>query len=106
MPDVPVKKISVMIVDDHAIVRQGLRTFLELQEDICVIGEAPNGRAAVEMAGKIRPDVILMDLVMPELDGISATRQIRTVCPSTQVIALTSFSEDDKIIPAIQAGAC
>ncbi|RPJ39048.1 MAG: DNA-binding response regulator, partial [Chloroflexi bacterium] len=70
MPEAPVKKISVLIVDDHAIVRQGLRTFLELQDDILVAGEAENGRAGVEMAARLRPDVVLMDLVMPEVDGI------------------------------------
>src|SRR5512146_653359 len=104
MPDVPVKKISVMIVDDHAIVRQGLRTFLELQEDITVCGEAVNGRTAVEQAGKLSPDVVLMDLVMPEMDGITATRLLRAASPDSQVIALTSFSDDSRIIPAIQAG--
>lgn len=106
MPESPVKRICVLIVDDHAIVRQGLRTFLELQEDITVVGEAANGRVAVEMAGRLRPDVVLMDLVMPEMDGITATRQLRMTCPTAQVIALTSFSEDDRIVPVIQAGAC
>lgn len=106
MLEIPGKKINVLIVDDHAVVRQGLRTFLELQDDITVVGEAVNGRVAVEMAGKLQPDVVLIDLVMPELDGISATRQIRSTSPSSQVIALTSFSEDDRIIPVIQAGAC
>lgn len=106
MPDPPAKKISVLIVDDHAIVRQGLRTFLELQDDIAVIGEAINGRAAVEMAAQLSPDVILMDLVMPELDGISATRQIAALGLPIHVIALTSFIEDERVIPAIQAGAC
>ena len=102
----PEHKISVLIVDDHAIVRQGLRTFLELQDDITVAGEAANGRAAVEMATQLKPDVILMDLVMPELDGISAIRQVRALGLPTQVIALTSFVEDAKVISAIQAGAC
>jgi two-component system, NarL family, response regulator LiaR len=100
------QKISVLIVDDHAIVRQGLRTFLELQDDITVAGEAANGRAAVEMTAQLKPDVILMDLVMPELDGISAIRQVRALGLPTQVIALTSFVEDAKVISAIQAGAC
>lgn len=98
-------KISVLIVDDHPIVRQGLRTLLELQEDIVVAGEAANGKIAVEMASRLKPDVVLMDLVMPELDGISATRQISALKQATRVIALTSFVEDDKVIPAIQAGA-
>jgi NarL family two-component system response regulator LiaR len=98
-------KISVLIVDDHPIVRQGLRTLLELQDDILVVGEAVNGKAAVELAACLKPDVVLMDLVMPELDGISATRQINALKQPTRVIALTSFVEDDKVIPAIQAGA-
>jgi NarL family two-component system response regulator LiaR len=99
------QKITVLIVDDHPIVRQGLRTLLELQEDIVVIGEAVNGRIAVDLTARLKPDVVLMDLVMPELDGISATRQISAMQQATQVIALTSFVEDDKVIPAIQAGA-
>lgn len=98
-------KITVLIVDDHPIVRQGLRTLLELQEDIVVAGEAANGKSAVELAARLRPDVVLMDLVMPELDGIAATRQISALQQGARVIALTSFVEDDKVIPAIQAGA-
>lgn len=97
--------ISVLIVDDHPIVRQGLRTLLELQDDIIVAGEAINGKAAVELTARLKPDVVLMDLVMPELDGIAATRQINALGLGTRVIALTSFVEDDKVIPAIQAGA-
>jgi two-component system, NarL family, response regulator LiaR len=106
MPELPSKKITVLIVDDHTIVRQGLRTFLELQDDIAVVGEAPNGRMAVEMAEQLKPNVILMDLLMPELDGISATRQITALGLPIHVIALTSFIEDERVIPAIQAGAC
>jgi len=98
-------KISVLIVDDHPIVRQGLRTLLELQDDIVVAGEAVNGRVAVELTMSLKPDVVLMDLVMPELDGISATRQINALQQGARVIALTSFVEDEKVIPAIQAGA-
>jgi two-component system, NarL family, response regulator LiaR len=98
-------RISVLIVDDHPIVRQGLRTLLELQDDIRLAGEAANGRSAVDLAGRLRPDVVLMDLVMPDLDGIAATRQICALGHGTRVIALTSFVEDDKVIPAIQAGA-
>jgi two-component system, NarL family, response regulator LiaR len=104
-PPLGSQKISVLIVDDHPIVRQGLRTLLELQDDIIVAGEAANGRIAVDLTARLKPDVVLMDLVMPELDGISATRQISALQQATRVIALTSFVEDDKVIPAIQAGA-
>lgn len=97
--------ISVLIVDDHPIVRQGLRTLLELHDGIIVAGEAANGKAGVDLAARLKPDVVLMDLVMPEMDGIAATRQIRDLKLGIRVIALTSFVEDDKVIPAIQAGA-
>ena len=98
-------KTSVLIVDDHAVVRQGLRTFLDLQEDIEVVGEAVDGAEAIEQSRQLLPDVVLMDLVMPEMDGIEATRRIRALSPSTQVIVLTSFSEDEKVFPSIKAGA-
>lgn len=98
-------KIRVMIVDDHLVVRQGLRTFLELNDDIEVAGEAANGRQGVELAAQLRPDVVLMDLMMPEMDGITATRQITALGLGIRVLALTSFAEDDQVIPAIQAGA-
>jgi NarL family two-component system response regulator LiaR len=98
-------KISVLIVDDHQVVRQGLRTFLELHDDIAVAGEASDGAAAVEMVRQLKPDVVLMDLVMPGVDGITATGAIRGLGLGTRVIALTSFTEDDKVFPAIQAGA-
>ena len=98
-------KIKVLIVDDHQVVRQGLRTFLELQEDILVVGEAGDGQSAVEMVRQLNPNIVLMDLVMPRLDGISATRQVKSLGSDVKVIALTSFTEDDKVFPAIQAGA-
>ncbi|MGE5464860.1 MAG: response regulator [Syntrophothermus sp.] len=98
-------KIKVLIVDDHQVVRQGLHTFLELHEDIQIVGEAGNGEAAVKMALQNNPDVILMDLVMPDMDGMAATSRIKGLCPEIRVIALTSFTEDDKLFPAIQAGA-
>ena len=100
-----IERIKVLIVDDHQVVRQGLRTFLELQEDVLVVGEAGDGQAAVEMIKQLKPDVVLMDLVMPRLDGISATRQVKSLGSDVKVIALTSFTEDDKVFPAIQAGA-
>ncbi len=98
-------RIKVLIVDDHKVVRQGLRTFLELQADVTVVGEADDGQTAVEMVGELHPNVVLMDLVMPRLDGISATRQVKALGTDVKVIALTSFTEDDKVFPAIQAGA-
>ena len=98
-------KVRVLIVDDHQVVRQGLRTFLELHDDLEVVGEADNGTTAVDLARRLKPDIVLMDLVMPGLDGIAATRQVRALEGGPQVIALTSFAEDDKVFPAIQAGA-
>ena len=97
--------ISVLIADDHPVVRHGLRTFLELQADVQIVGEATTGADAVSHVERLLPDVVLMDLVMPDVDGIEATRRIRTVSPSTRVIVLTSFAEDDQIFPAIKAGA-
>jgi len=100
-----VETISVLIVDDHPVVRRGLRTFLELHEDVRVVAEASNGIDGVSLAEELEPDVVLMDLVLPDLDGIEATRRIRSVSPSTSVIVLTSFADDDKVFPAIKAGA-
>jgi NarL family two-component system response regulator LiaR len=100
-----VEKIKVLIVDDHQVVRQGLRTFLDLHPDILVVGEAGNGAVAVDLAAQLFPDVVLMDLVMPGLDGITATSRIKALGKGIKVIALTSFTEDDKVFPAIQAGA-
>jgi NarL family two-component system response regulator LiaR len=99
------EKIKVLIVDDHQVVRQGLCTFLELNDDIQVLGEARDGQEAIEMTARFLPDVVLMDLVMPGLDGIIATARIKALGLGTKVIALTSFTEDDKVFPAIQAGA-
>lgn len=101
----PETRIKVLIVDDHQVVRQGLRTFLELQPDIVVVGEGGDGQSGVELARQLEPDVVLMDLVMPRLDGIAATRQVKALGKAIKVIALTSFTEDDKVFPAIQAGA-
>lgn len=99
------EKISVIIVDDHAIVRQGLRTYLDLQPDIEVVGEAANGSEAIALARETLPDIVLMDLVMPNTDGVEATRAITVLSPSTRVIVLTSFSEDEKVFASIKAGA-
>jgi NarL family two-component system response regulator LiaR len=101
----PVDKIKVLIVDDHAVVRRGLRTFLELQDDIEIVGEGENGLEAVEQVRRLMPHVVLLDLVMPEMDGIQATQQILECSPETHVLILTSFGEDDKVFPAIRAGA-
>jgi two-component system, NarL family, response regulator LiaR len=97
--------IHVLIVDDHAVVREGLRAFLELQEGIDVAGEAADGNEAIAAAARLRPDVILMDLVMPELDGVAAMRLLRERVPEARVIVLTSFLDDDKLLPALRSGA-
>jgi len=99
------KKITILIADDHAIVRQGLRTLLELMPDFEVLGEAVNGKEAVAFVNIHKPDIILMDLKMPEMDGIQATQSIQKSGVSTKVIALTSFLESETIIAAVQAGA-
>ncbi len=98
-------KIRVLIVDDHAVVRQGLRTFIDLQDDMQVVGEGENGAQAVELADRWRPDIVLLDLVMPHMDGVEATRRILECSPRSRVLILTSFGEDDKVFPAIRAGA-
>lgn len=98
-------RIRVMIVDDHAMVRSGLRAFLDAYEDLEFAGEARDGREAVQTCPSIGPDVVLMDLVMPDMDGASATKAIRRACPSMQVIALTSFKEQDLVQGVLQAGA-
>ncbi len=97
--------IRVLVVDDHAVVREGLRAFLELQDGIEVVAEAADGQEAVETAARAHPDVILMDLVMPRLDGIAAMRVLRETAPKARVIVLTSFLDDDKLLPALRLGA-
>jgi NarL family two-component system response regulator LiaR len=98
-------KIRVMIVDDHNVVRSGLGAFLSVMPDLELVGEAENGDEAVLRCGHLRPDVILMDLMMPVLDGVAATQRIREKFPATQVIALTSFQEDALVQNALKAGA-
>jgi len=98
-------EIRVLIVDDHQLVRQGLRTYFDLLDGITVVGEAGNGVEAVDQFRGTRPDIVLMDLVMPEMDGIEATRQINDISPDSKVIVLSSFTEDEMVFPAIKAGA-
>ncbi|MBI5033954.1 MAG: response regulator transcription factor [Chloroflexi bacterium] len=97
--------IRVLIVDDHAIVRKGIRALLATEKDIQVVGEVGDGVEAVAQTLALKPDVILMDLVMPKMDGIEATRRITTDQPGTRILVLTSFAADDKVFPAIKAGA-
>lgn len=100
-----IEKISVFIADDHPVVRQGLASFLRLQPDIELVGEAADGREAVDKVLDLVPDVVLMDLAMPVIDGIEAIRRIRARSPSTKVIALTSFSDEARLFAAVKAGA-
>ena len=97
--------IRILIVDDHSVVRQGLRMFLSLDPELEVVGEATNGKEAIEAAGKLSPDVVLMDLLMPVMDGIAATEVIRRQYPDIEVIALTSVLEDTSVVNAVRAGA-
>jgi two-component system, NarL family, response regulator LiaR len=97
--------IRVLIADDHAVVRQGLRTFLDLQEDIEVVAEAADGAEALAAAEQHAPDVVLIDLVMPNVDGIEAIRGLRERVPSARAIVLSSFIDDEKLLPAVRAGA-
>ncbi len=97
--------VRVMIVDDHAVVRSGLSAFLMAYDDLEFVGEAAGGSEAVQKCPEVKPDVILMDLVMPGMDGVEATSRIRRASPHTQVVVLTSFHEDVHIFPAIKAGA-
>jgi NarL family two-component system response regulator LiaR len=94
-----------MLVDDHAMVRRGLATFLKVFDDLELVGEAESGEAAIQLCGQFLPDVILMDLMMPDMDGVTATRLIRQRFPQVQVVALTSFKEQDVVQSALQAGA-
>ncbi|MFC2050548.1 response regulator [Chloroflexota bacterium] len=99
------KKIKILIVDDHTLVRDGIRALLELVADVEVIGEAVNGRKALEKVEQLVPDVVLMDLAMPIMGGLEATRRIRKRFPETKVLALTQYDDSDYVIPLIEAGA-
>jgi two-component system, NarL family, response regulator LiaR len=97
--------VRVLVCDDHAVVREGLRNFLGMLPGIEIAGEAATGAEALEQAARLRPQVVLMDLVMPGMDGIEATRRLRAELPEVKVIVLTSFADDDKLFPALRAGA-
>jgi DNA-binding NarL/FixJ family response regulator len=100
-----VKVIRVLVVDDQALFREGLRTLLSLQPDIEVVAEAGDGEQALRLAGTSRPDVVLMDMKMPTLDGVAATRRLRTQLPECRVVALTTFDDDEYVFEALRAGA-
>jgi len=97
--------ISILIVDDHEVVRNGIRAYLETLPKFNVVGEAASGEEAIRMAGELIPDVVLMDLVMPGMDGIETTREVKKISPRTQIVVLTSYHEDEQIFPALKAGA-
>jgi DNA-binding NarL/FixJ family response regulator len=97
--------IRVLLVDDHAVVRMGLKVFFDLQDDIEVVGEAGDGSEGVAMARRLRPDVVLMDLLMPNMDGLTAIARIKAEMPETEVVAVTSFIEEEKVTAALEAGA-
>src|SRR5258708_32179029 len=97
--------ISVLLVDDHAMVRQGVKAFVVTQPDLSVVGEAGSGEEAIQLAAQLIPDVILMDLIMPNMDGVETTRRIKQISPRSQIVVLTSYHEDEHIFPALKAGA-
>ena len=99
------RSIRVMIVDDHAVVRSGLSALLMAQDDLDMVGEAANGEEAVNVCVRLKPDVVLMDLLMPGMDGVAATQAIKQKCPNVQVLVLTSFGEQDRVRAALKAGA-
>src|SRR6187551_2671483 len=101
----PSARIRVLLVDDHAMVRRGMRDFLTLHDDLEIVGEAADGAGAIEQAARLRPDVVVMDLVMPGVDGIDATVRIKAANPDVEIVAITSFVEEARIVAALEAGA-
>ena len=99
------ERITILLVDDHEVVRKGVRAFFDVEEGIEVIGEAASGSEAVQLVEELIPDVVLMDLIMPDMDGVEATRRVKNISPRTQIVVLTSFHDDEHIFPALQAGA-
>lgn len=97
--------VSILIVDDHEVVRNGIRSYLETIKEFDVVGEAESGEKAVKMVSELIPDIVLLDLIMPGMDGVETTRQIKKISPRTQVVVLTSYHEDVHIFPALKAGA-
>src|SRR5918994_5215442 len=100
-----VQRIRVLLVDDHAVVRMGLRAFFDLLPDIDVVGEASDGSEGVAMARRLTPDVVLMDLLMPNMDGVTAIGRIKAELPETEIVTMTSFIEEEKVTAALEAGA-
>jgi DNA-binding NarL/FixJ family response regulator len=105
MSETSTPRIAVLLAEDHTIVRQGLRALLEASRDLCVVGEAADGRRAVELAAEVEPDVVLMDLSMPVMDGVEATRELLALRPESVVVVLTSFSDQPRVTEALKAGA-
>ncbi len=97
--------VTILIVDDHAVVRQGVRTLLDMHPALQVVGEAESAEAALPLVEELVPDVVLLDLVLPGMNGVEATRQIKKISPRTQIVVLTSYAEDEHIFPALRAGA-
>ncbi len=100
-----INPITVLIVDDHEVVRKGVRAYLDTLPELKVVGEAASGEEAIELTGEHIPDVVLMDLILPGMDGVEATRQIKNISPRSQIVVLTSYHQDEHIFPALQAGA-